>query len=243
MQAVEAGLRNGEFFLEYMPIVELDTGQCVGAEALSRWGKPSGVAYPAEFLPVIESTHLHGYLTHWVLEAVARDFLEWLKDHDGFISFNVPPEIIGRGGLLYLAERTRLVEVKHRVVVEITERGVPDRLGIETLNHAAGVGIRLALDDVGADANAIVLSRCKVEMIKIDRSLVAQMRPGEPLTGTLASIASLARSHKLCVVAEGVESADQACTLKEAGIPLAQGFYFSPPLRADAFKAYFASQA
>ncbi len=80
-------------------------------------------------------------------------------------------------------------------------------------------------------------------MIKIDRDLVAQLRPGEPLTGTLASIASLARSHKLSVVAEGVESADQAYALKDAGIPLAQGFYFSHPLSADAFKAYFVSHA
>ena len=243
MQAVEAGLRNGEFFIEYQPIVELDTGRCVGGEALSRWRKSSGVAHPAEFMPVIEATYLSGYFTHWALETVAKEFLGWLKGHDAFISLNVPPEIIGRGGLLYVVEKTGLLEVKHRIVIEITERGVPDRLGVETLNFAAGVGIRFALDDVGTDANVIVLSRCKIEMIKIDRGLVAQMRPGEPLTGTLASIASLARSHKLSVVAEGVESADQAYVLKHAGIPLAQGFYFSHSLPADAFKAYFISHA
>src|SRR3954447_5180653 len=105
MQAVEAGLRNGEFFLEYMPIVELDTDRCVGAEALSRWRRPSGITYPTEFLPVIEATYLYGYFTHWVVETVANDFLDWLKDHDAFISLNVQPEIIGRGGLLHLAER------------------------------------------------------------------------------------------------------------------------------------------
>ncbi len=162
MQAVLGGLRNGEFFLEYMPIVELDTGRCVGAEALSRWRKPSGIIYPTEFLPAIEATYLYGYFTHWVLETVANDFLGWLKEYDAFISLNVPPEIIGRGGLLYLAERVGLLEVKHQLVIEITERGVPDRLGVETLNHAADMGIRFALDDVGDGANVIVLSRCNV---------------------------------------------------------------------------------
>lgn len=238
-QAIEAGLRTGEFFLEYLPIVELGTGRCLGAEALSRWRQPWGIAQPAEFLPLIEDTPLSGYLTYWMLEEIATHFLSWLKSHDAYISFNVPPEIIGRGGLYYLAERTGLIQVKHRLVAEITERGVLDRIGVEALNLAAGQGVRLALDDVGIGTNAIVLSRCNVEMVKIDRTLISQVRPGEPLPGTLETLAILAKANKLTVVAEGVESADQADVLKQAGIPLAQGYYFSRPLSADAFKTYF----
>jgi EAL domain-containing protein (putative c-di-GMP-specific phosphodiesterase class I) len=208
---IEEGLKNGEFFLEYLPTVELDNGRCVGAEALSRWRRPWGIAQPDEFLPIIESTpSLSGYLTYWVLEEIARDFLDWLKIYDAYISFNVPPEIIGRGGLYYVAERTGLIEVKHRLVVEITERGVPDSIGVEALNRSAELGIRLALDDVGTgSANVIVLSRCKVEMIKIDRTLVSQVRFGEPLPSELEAIVSLIKTNKLEVVAEGVESADQ----------------------------------
>jgi EAL domain-containing protein (putative c-di-GMP-specific phosphodiesterase class I) len=237
--AMEAGLRNGEFFLEYLPIVELDNGRCVGAEALTRWRRPWGIAQPAEFVPLIEETPLSGYLTYWVLEQIAANFLNWLRSHDAYISFNVPPEIIGRGALWYLAERAGLIEIKHRLVIEITERGVPDRIAIEALNLAVDLGVRLALDDVGSASNVIVLSRCNVEMIKIDQALVSQVRSGEPFPAALKSIASLAKTNKLAVVAEGVEFADQAKVLKQAGIPLAQGYYFSQPLSADSFKTYF----
>jgi EAL domain-containing protein (putative c-di-GMP-specific phosphodiesterase class I) len=226
-------------FLEYLPIVELDNSRCVGAEALTRWRRPWGTAQPAEFVRLIEETPFSGYLTYWVLEQIAADFLSWLKSHDAYISFNVPPEIIGRGALWYLAERAGLIEIKHRLVIEITERGVPDRIGVEALNFAVDLGVRLALDDVGSAANVIVLSRCNVEMVKIDRALVAQVRSGEPLPAGLETIASLARTNKLGVVAERVESADQAEVLKQAGIPLAQGYYFSQLLSADSFKTYF----
>lgn len=240
--AIEAGLKNGEFFLEYQPIVELDSGRWVGAEALSRWRRPCGIAQPAEFIPLIEETHLSGYLSYWMLEEIATDFLSWLKRHDAYISFNVPPEIIGRGGLYYVAERAGLIAVKHRLVAEITERGVLDRIGVEALNNAAELGFRLALDDVGSGANAIILSRCKVEMIKIDGDLISRVHPGEPLPPTLSNIAVLAKTNKLTVVAEGVESTDQADALKQAGIPLAQGYYFSHPLSADSFKTRFIQQ-
>ncbi|MBV8458212.1 MAG: EAL domain-containing protein [Acetobacteraceae bacterium] len=78
-------------------------------------------------------------------------------------------------------------------------------------------------------------------MIKIDQALISQVRSGEPLPAALKSIASLAKTNKLAVVAEGVESADQAEVLKQAGVPLAQGYYFSQPLSADSFKTYFTS--
>jgi EAL domain-containing protein (putative c-di-GMP-specific phosphodiesterase class I) len=97
-------------------------------------------------------------------------------------------------------------------------------------------------NDVGSGANAIVLSRCRVEMIKIDRALISRVRPGEPLPATVNNIAVLARTNKLAVVAEGVKSADQTDALKQAGIPLAKGYYFSHPLSADSFISRFASE-
>jgi EAL domain-containing protein (putative c-di-GMP-specific phosphodiesterase class I) len=241
---IEEGLKKREFFLEYLPMVELDSGRCVGAEALSRWRKPWGIEQPADFLPSIENTPLSGFLACYVLEEIATDFLAWLKVHDAFISFNIPAEIIGRGGLYYVAERVGLIEIKHKIVLEVVERGVPDRTAVEALNRAAAAGIRIALDDVATGgANAIVLSRCNVEMIKLDRQLVSQVRPGEPLPGELAAIVPLLKTGGVNVVAEGVESADQAEALRSAGFRLAQGFHFSRPLSADAFKAFFAQRS
>ncbi|MGF1639903.1 MAG: EAL domain-containing protein [Rhodospirillales bacterium] len=240
--AVEDGLRNGEFFVEYLPTVELDGGRCVGGEALSRWRRPSGVVPPCEFMPLIENTALSGFLTCCVLEQIAHDFLDWLKVNDAFIGINVPPETLGRGGLDFVAQRSGLVEVKNKLVAEITERGVPDQIGIEALNRWADRGVRIALDDVGTGgANLVVLARCNVEMIKLDRGLVTQVRRGQPLPGNLDVLTPLLKTGKLLVVAEGVETAEQADTLKDAGVRLAQGYHFSEPLSADAFKAYFAA--
>jgi sensor c-di-GMP phosphodiesterase-like protein len=241
--AVEEGLKNGEFFLEYLPTVELESGRCVGGEALSRWRRPSGVVQPADFLPFMENTALSGFLTYGVIEQVARDFLDWLRVHDAFIAINVPPEIIGRGGIDFVGVKTGLVEVKDKIVFEVTERGVPDRIAMESINLWAKRGLRIALDDVGTGgSNLVVLARCNVEMAKLDRHLVNQVRRGEPLPGKLESLAALLKTGKLEVVAEGVETAEQAEVLKSAGVRLAQGYHFSRPLSADAFKAFFAER-
>src|SRR4051812_33470696 len=77
--AIRDGLTHGEFFLEYLPTVSLADGKCVGAEALSRWRRPSGVVQPAQFIPLIEGTYLSGMLTYWVLETVAKDLGDWLR--------------------------------------------------------------------------------------------------------------------------------------------------------------------
>jgi EAL domain-containing protein (putative c-di-GMP-specific phosphodiesterase class I) len=88
----------------------------------------------------------------------------------------------------------------------------------------------------------VVLARCNVEMVKLDRHLVSQVRRGEPLPGNMKALAPLLKMGKLKVIAEGVETAEQAEMLKSAGVRLAQGFHFSRPLSADAFKTFFAER-
>jgi EAL domain-containing protein (putative c-di-GMP-specific phosphodiesterase class I) len=237
---LEEGIRRREFFLEYLPIVDIETGHCVGAEALIRWRRSSGIAYPLEFIDRVENTPLSGPLAYYVLEEIGGQLLDWLKENDAFISFNVSPEIIGRGGLAYVAQKIGLMDLRDKIVVEVVERGVPDRLGIETLNRAAGMGIRIALDDVGiAGANPVVLARCPVDMIKFDRRLTSQIRNGEPLPSGLVAISALLKTGTITAVAEGVESAEQVEVLRAAGIRLVQGYYFSPPISASEFKIFF----
>lgn len=242
-QEIEAGLLNGEFFLEYLPVLEIDTGRCVGAEALSRWRRTTGIVKPLDFLPLVENTYLAGLLTCFVLEQIAKDFLDWLKENEAFISFNVPPEVIGRGGLRYVAEKTGLMDVAPKIVVEITERGVPDRIAFETINAAGERGIRIALDDVGTgNENIIVLSRCNVAIVKLDRQIVAKVHPDRALPSELENITHLLMTKKFEVIAEGVETAYQAEVMQNLGVRLAQGFFFSKPLTADNFKTFFAER-
>ena len=239
--AIRAGLTAGEFFLEYLPTVSLADGRCVGAEALARWRRSSGVVPPYEFIPIIEGTYLAGTLTYWVFETVAKELGDWLRVHTkAHISVNVPPEILGRGGLEFAARKAGLSDIRNQIILEITERGIPDHLGIAALEAASQSGVRIALDDVTlTGTNLALLSRCTLGLIKTDRSLVAQITPECPTPAWLSGLTALLQSTQVGVIAEGVETEAQAEALRAAGIPMAQGFYFSRPISAEELKAYY----
>ena len=233
LDEIDDGLVRKESFLEYLPTVSLADGRCVGAEALARWRRPSGLVQPDEFIPRMEGTHLSGKLTYWVLETVANELGDWLRTHEeAHISVNVPPEILGRGGLDYAATKTSLSEIRNQIILEVTERGVPDNQGLATLEAASRSGVRIALDDVTlTGAHLVILSRCTLDLIKTDRSLAAQITPEDPCPAWLSGLSALLKSTRVAVIAEGVETAAQADALREAGIPMAQGYSFLPPFR------------
>jgi sensor c-di-GMP phosphodiesterase-like protein len=126
------------------------------------------------FIPLVEGTHLSGMLTYWVLETVSTELGDWLRDHrELHIGVNVPPEILGRGGLEYTALKAGVSDIRNQIILEVTERGIPDNLGLAALEAASRSGVRIALDDVTlSSTNLVILSRCKLDLIKLDRSLV-----------------------------------------------------------------------
>ena len=240
LDTIRSGLKGGEFFLEYLPTISLDDGHCVGAEALIRWRRPSGIIPPNDFITVAENTPLSGLITYWVMETVGEELGDWLRDHDDVhVSINVPPEILGRGGLEYAASKSGLNNLRHKIVLEVTERGIPDKLGVDALEHATLSGVRIALDDVNVSgANMVVLSRCHVEILKLDKTLVEQISAGEH-PSWLTTVATLLETTAFHVVAEGIESADQRDVLQAAGVKIAQGFFFSRPLPAKKVLAFY----
>jgi sensor c-di-GMP phosphodiesterase-like protein len=240
-QAVHAGLVQGQFFLEYLPTVSLADGRCVGAEALARWRRPSGVVQPDDFIPLIEGTYLAGMLTYWVFETVAKELGDWLGVHQHVsIGVNVPPEILGRGGLEYLANKPGLSEIRSQIILEVTERGVPDNMGIAGLEAASRSGVRIALDDVTLSAtNLVILSRATLDLIKTDPSLTGQITPDCPCPAWLSGLSALLQSTPVSIIAEGVETEGQATALRAAGVAMAQGYHFSRPISAGQFKAYY----
>lgn len=239
---IHEALDRGELFLDYLPLMAVPEGRCVGAEALVRWRRCTGVVMPADFIPIIEETPVSGLLTYWVIETVAAELGGWLRAQDDVqIGINSPPEILGRGGLEYAAERAGLLDLAHKVVLEITERGYPDRQGATALGAANRYGTRVALDDVTfSGRNLVVLGRCSFDILKIDRSLVAQIgssgHDGQP--PWLDHLSALHQGASLEIVAEGVETREQLDVLVAAGVRQVQGFYFSRPLPAAEFMAY-----
>jgi sensor c-di-GMP phosphodiesterase-like protein len=229
-----------EFFLVYQPIVSLRDGACFGAEALIRWRRANAVLDAAEFIPLTDRTPLSGPLTYWVIDTVAMEFNDWLGGHESVhISINVPPEILGRGGLEYAANKSGLSARTKQLIAEVTERGIPDQLGLEALNLIPRTGARLALDDTTlSGSNLALLTRCNFDFIKIDRQLVAELAVDNPPASWLQGLAALLKTTTLQVIAEGVETVFQAEALRAAGVQLAQGHYYSAPLSARDFKRY-----
>ncbi len=244
-QLVREALARGEMFLEYLPVISQPDGRCVGAEALARWSHPEGLVTPDRFIPVIEETPVSGLLTYWVVDTIAEELGGWLRAHDDvLLSINVPPEVLGRGGLEYAAQRCGLLDQATKLVLEITERGLPDRIGAMAIDMAEQTGVRIALDDVLFNGrNLVVLSRCNVHIVKLDRSLVAQIgSPNHPQPPPwLNHLTSLREAATLDIIAEGIETREQLEALTAAGVSMVQGFYFSRPLSARDFIAYHAA--
>ena len=117
------------------------------AQAKGKTFNVPGIVPPEEFVPQAENTSLSGLITYWVVDTVASEMQAWLRANpEAYISFNVPPEILGRGGLEYVAEKSGLMEQASQIVLEITERGIPDSLGVAALSQGDRGGVKVALD-------------------------------------------------------------------------------------------------
>lgn len=242
--AVRAAFDAREFFLVYQPIVSLADGRCAGAEALIRWQRGDTVVVDAgEFMPVTHNTPLSGPITYWVIDTVADEMGDWLGRHqDAFVAINVPPEILGRGGLEYAAVKSGLHKRVRQLVLEITETGVPDQLGLDALRKIPSTGARIALDDTTlSGANLALLTRCHFDFVKIEGTLVAGLVEEGPRPAWLAGLAALLATTPLQVIAESVETAFQEESLRKAGVQLAQGQHLSPALSAAGFRRFFAT--
>ena len=240
---IHTAIINNEMFLEYMPTVSLvDHLRCVGAEALVRWKHDGRIVEPMEFVPVVENTPVAGALTYWVIDQVAKELGSWLKLAPGVqIGINVPPEVLGRGGFEYVARTSKLLDYRGCILLEVTERGIPDRLGLEELKEVSDEGVLIALDDVGAAGrNLLVLFQAPVDVIKLDKEVTLSIDAQEQ-SKLLEDIAPLIHASGRKVVAECVELMQQETALRKAGVEMAQGWLYSHPLSALDFIAWHAA--
>jgi sensor c-di-GMP phosphodiesterase-like protein len=242
LDQIRAGFEAKEFFVEYLPTISLADNRCVGGETLVRWQLPDRVVRPIEFIVPLENTTLSGTLTYWIIETVASELGAWMREEDVHISINVPPEILGRGGVRYAIEKSNLLGLNRKLMVEVTERGLPDALGIAAIAEAECAGLLVALDDVDMnEANLVVLSRLRTDVVKFDKRFADRLLRPDWARQDIDGLAALIQTGGFKVIVEGVESADQVAILKEAGVQMAQGFYFSKPLAAAKFIEYFSA--
>lgn len=245
LSEIETAISNNELFLEYLPTIRLSDGRCVGCEALVRWRKQNTIVPPLDFIPAIEGTVLSGLLTYWVIDQVANELGTWLINTDDVhVGINIPPELWGRGGIFYTIRKSVLNAVPEKIILELSERGVPDTIGIDTIQTNIS-RTKLALDDVQAnEANIFALARLNVDYVKIDKTFI-DLILNENWAGSqeekLLQNFGYDRQHQY--IAEGVETQKQVDVLRQAGFQYAQGWYYSKPLSAESFLQFFADHA
>ncbi|HEX8922678.1 MAG TPA: EAL domain-containing protein, partial [Pyrinomonadaceae bacterium] len=229
-----------EFILHYQPIVALETGKISGFEALIRWQHPErGFVSPDDFIPIAEETGLIIPIGQWVLEEACRQIHEWQEEFPQYpplqISVNLSSKQFVNSSLIDQIRRVlRETGVEpHSLKLEITESVVMENFesAIEMLNQLRTLGIELSIDDFGTGYSSLsYLHRFPISTLKIDRSFVSRMSDNNENGEIVRTIMMLARSLKMDVVAEGVETQDQLSQLAMLECEYGQGYYFSKPL-------------
>ncbi len=242
--ALHQALEREEFVLHYQPIVDADSHKLVSCEALLRWHQPEhGNVFPDKFIPLAEDTGLIVPIGEWVLQQACREAMIWAKKNENppKVSVNLSTRQFKRSDVVELI-RTTLEATglpAERLTLEITESLLvaDDQSIIRQLNGIRELGCDLSIDDFGTGYSSLsYLRRFPITTLKIDRAFILDL-PDDPEASALVSaILSMAKSLKLKVVAEGVETREQLEHLNNEGCELIQGYYFSPPVPIEAFR-------
>jgi diguanylate cyclase (GGDEF)-like protein len=235
---------DGQLTLLFQPIVDLRDGRITGAEALVRWAHPErGLLSPVDFIPAAERSGLIVPVGRWVMTAAAAQLAQWTEDHG-----DAAPAVLNVNVSARELREPRFAEdvlgildaaavEPHRIAVEVTETSVLE-LGpsVENLRRLRDHGVRISLDDFGTGHSTLsLLHDCPVDELKLDRSFTGGPEGDRPPVA--AAVLQLARTMRLDVVAEGVETAEQALWLRELGYEVAQGYQLGRPMPAAALAA------
>ncbi len=243
-------LEYDQISVHYQPIVDIATGRVVKAEALARWTHPvRGEVSPGVFIPVAESTGLIHAIGDRIFAHAARVAHEWnsrVENTSGEplrISINRSPrQFFNREGVHgwvnHLNEQA--ISGEH-LTIEITEGLLLDDQPdvIKQLDQLRGLGMKVALDDFGTGYSALsYLKKFEIDILKIDRSFIRDIAEDPSDRAIVESIILMAKRLGIKLVAEGVETREQADLLAAAGCDMAQGYFFARPLPEAAFMAF-----
>ncbi|MDP2803983.1 MAG: bifunctional diguanylate cyclase/phosphodiesterase [Phreatobacter sp.] len=239
---LRGALINGEISIDLQPIFSADGERLEGAEALARWNHSyRGRILPAEFIPLAESCGLIHQIGQVVLRQACRAAVHW---NGPFVSVNVSPIEFRRAD--FLTNVQKALEDSglppDRLTLEITEGVMIENaeLAGNLIRAIRSLGVKIALDDFGTGFSSLsYLRKFDLDTLKVDRSFVADLDSGAEAAAILHCVINLGRALGLKVVAEGVETAEQARFLRAAGCHRMQGYHFSPPIGVQAFEARF----
>jgi diguanylate cyclase (GGDEF)-like protein len=235
-----------EFELHYQPLINAETGDVTGFEALARWRNPQrGLLPPSEFIPLAEDIGLIGTLGQWVLRQACLEAATWPEQLK--VAVNLSPA------------QFRQKTLAHAVVAALDESGLaPGRLELEitesallenteetltVLHQFRTLGVRIAMDDFGTGFSSLSYLRSfPFDRIKIDRSFVSEIAESKDCRSIVSAVAALGHSLGMTTTAEGIETFDQLQLVKAEGCTDLQGYYFSVPLPGVDIPHYLATR-
>jgi diguanylate cyclase (GGDEF)-like protein/PAS domain S-box-containing protein len=244
---VEADLRRAidreEFFVEYQPIVQLATGDIIGAEALVRWMcRERGTVPPGVFIPIAEETGLIVAIGRWVLRRACREAQRWTQDRGQSvrITVNLSGRQLQDAGIIddvrFALHESGLDPAQ--LVLEITESMLMQNteVSMSRLTALKALGVSLAIDDFGTGYSSLsYLQRYPIDILKIDKAFVDVIDKGGEGPVLAQAIVALGETLRMNTVAEGIETEAQRGHLLDLGCELGQGFLFAPPLDAEEY--------
>ena len=236
------GIRSRAIYAVFQPVVDLRTGAVTSVEALARWTSATqGPIAPTRFVELAEQMNMVAELDLAMIESscrLIRDVIDPFTQQPVSLSVNLSPQHLD-----HLDVVDGLLAVLHdedfptaRLIVEVTEtEAMRDPAGVGTrIRELREHGIRVAIDDFGTGYSSLAyLEQFPIDYVKIDRRFVEQIEDSDRSRSLVESMSRMVHSLGLTAVAEGVETLEQAQTLREMGFELAQGYYFSRPVTAD----------
>jgi diguanylate cyclase (GGDEF)-like protein len=239
----DGAVDRGEVDLFAQPIIDLDTGRIVAAEALVRWQHPQrGLLGPDRWLDIVNTGSAGQQLETWILTDACRQLALWHSmwgAHTPSLHVNVSTALLSRGDLAEQVEHAlaQTGAPAQRLVIELTETDIESVRGtlLGELEQVRSRGVRVSVDDFGTGYSTLSrLAHLPLDELKIDQSFTAQMLTHERSSVIVNAIIGLAQALNLTIVAEGIETTAQRECLRDLGCQLGQGYLWSQPIPMDA---------
>jgi len=237
-QGIKRILQESTFQMHFQPVINLDTGDEEGYEALIRWPEEQLSYVPDEFIPIAEKNNDIHEIGNWVIDHALNQIAKWQeKKPNTFIAINISPvQLQLRKNIQYLIEKTEHYGVKpESVVLEITETTLFEKQQVikDSLKRLSDYGFIISLDDFGVGYSSIShLVNFPIDIVKLDKSLFTIDESEEKRIAIFEALAGMLKRLDMKVVAEGIETVEQMALCRLLNIDHGQGFYFSKPQSA-----------
>lgn len=240
---IKDAIEHKEFIPFYQPLIDLNSGKVIGAEALARWLSPtSGMISPLEFIPIAEESGLISPIGEAILLQACNDAVRGMKTGKWGSNFhmhvNLSVNQLSQPDFISILKRilTQSTLNPNNLTLEITESRIVDNdpVTIQNMHAIRELGAHIAIDDFGTGYSSLAyLHKLPFDCIKIDRTFVEKLSPQNLDTSIVSAIINMTRGMKVNLVAEGIETSEQAKMLTQLNCPQGQGFLYSRPVPFD----------